>query len=309
MHPFEGGIITLPERVPVQRVVTLRLWVVLLLSSIAGLAIAFGVSSGTHPVKQGDSQARAALAAGSEERAGVKPALDSADEFGDGTPDFLRLRDAADQLAFRGWFAFLAESTYFQKEQDRPVEVEDCAALIRFAYREALRRHDGYWAETLHLSTLPQVGSVQKYNYPHTAIGAGLFRVRYGAFMPQDVSNGTFAEFADAETLLRYNTHRVSRDISAAQAGDLLFFRQAGHRMPFHSMIYLGRSQFTGSDENWLVYHTGPDHDRPHEGRAGEIRRVSVPDLLRHPETRWRPSPQNSSFLGVYRWNILREAK
>jgi uncharacterized protein len=50
------------------------------------------------------------------------------------------------------------------------------------------------------------------------------------------------------------------------------------------------------------VYHTGPI-----DGHAGEIRRVSVADLLRHPQARWWPVPQNPSFQGVYRWNILRE--
>lgn len=228
--------------------------------------------------------------------------LDPTDQFGDGTPDFLRLRDVQDQSAFRHWFAFLAESTYFEKETDRPPEIDDCAALIRFAYREALRRHDGAWASQWNLPSLPSGASIQKYDYPHTALGSGLFRIRPGAFTPEDAINGAFAEFADAQTLWRYNTHLVSRDLAAARPGDVLFFRQAGHRMPFHTMIYLGRSYFDeGAD--WLIYHTGPN-----EGRAGEIRRVSINDLLQHPQASWRPLPQNPAFLGVYRWNILREA-
>jgi len=28
---------------------------------------------------------------------------------------------------------------------------------------------------------------------------------------------------------------------------------------------------------------------------------------LHHPDARWRPLPENTNFLGVYRWNILRE--
>lgn len=235
-------------------------------------------------------------------RVEINLALDPTDQFGDGTPDFLRLQDANDQIAFRRWFAFLAESTYFEKEADRPPEINDCAALIRFAYREALRRHDGPWANQLHLLSLPNVASVQKYDYPHTALGAGLFRTRPGAFAQDDAVNGAFAEFADAETLRRYNTHLVSRDLNAARPGDLLFFRQADHRMPFHTMVYLGQSYF---DEGgtWLIYHTGPS-----EGHAGEIRRVTVADLQHHPQACWRPLPQNPAFLGVYRWNILREA-
>jgi uncharacterized protein len=240
---------------------------------------------------------------------GFKPApvdlsleLDPSDQFGDGTPDFLRLQDEDDRAAFRRWFTFLAESTYFQQEADRPPEVTDCAALIRFAYREALRRHDGPWANSWHLSSLPNVQSVRKYEYPHTPLGSGLFRTRPGAFTLADLTRSTFREFADAESLRRYNTHFLSRDLNAARPGDLLFFRQERHRMPFHTMIYLGRSYF-GEGTQWLVYHTGPI-----EGHDGEIRRVTIGDLLHHPLARWRPLPQNPSFQGVYRWNLLREA-
>jgi uncharacterized protein YfaT (DUF1175 family) len=240
---------------------------------------------------------------------GLKPArvtvglgLDPSDSFSDGTPDFLRLQDQSDRLAFRRWFTFLAESTFFQKEAERPQEVSDCAALIRFAYREALHGHDGAWANQWHLATIPNVPSVKKYDFPHTALGALLFRTRPGTFAPNDINDGSFAEFANAETLRRFNTHFVSRDLRAARAGDLLFFRQAAGRMPYHTMIFLGASHF-GEGEDWLVYHTGPD-----EGHAGEIRRVTVADLMQHPYARWRPLPQNPAFLGVYRWNILREA-
>lgn len=231
----------------------------------------------------------------------VRLGLDPTDQFDDSTPDFLRLQNEEDQTAFRRWFGFLAESVYFQKDQDRPAEVNDCAALIRFAYREALRKHDAPWANQWHLAQPPAAASVHKYEYPHTALGAGLFRTRPGAFEPDDATDGAFAEFADAESLRRYNTYFVSRNMSAARPGDLLFFRQEGHRMPFHTMIYLGNSSFTpGTD--WLIYHTGPT-----DGRPGEIRRVTVSELQQHPEFCWRPLPQNPAFLGVYRWNILRE--
>jgi len=234
-------------------------------------------------------------------RTSIQLNLDPTDQVGDGTPDFLRLDNEEDQTAFRQWFALLAESTSFQEEKNRPAEIRDCAALIRFAYREALRTHDAAWANQWHLTRPPKIQSVKKYDYPHTAVGAGLFRTKAGAFTPDDVANGTFAQFADADSLRLYNTHFVSRQLSAARPGDLLFFRQQGHRMPFHTMIFLGSSYFTdGSD--WLIYHTGPSKDRP-----GEIRRVTVTELQSHPEFCWRPVPQNPAFLGLYRWNILRE--
>ncbi len=120
-------------------------------------------------------------------------------------------------------------------------------------------------------------------------------------FEEADLRGGAFAEFADAETLWRRNTHFVSRDLGRARAGDLLFFRQDGHNMPFHAMIFLGRSQIETSSEQFVVYHTGPNgHAR------GEIRRPTVAELMNHPEARWHPVASNPAFLGVYRWNILR---
>jgi hypothetical protein len=217
---------------------------------------------------------------------------------GDGTPDFLRLEDAADRRAFTGWFTFLAEAQYYVAPGELPREINDCAALVRFAYREALRQHDGRWASELRLPAVPSAPQVQKYQYPFTPLGARLFRVAPGPFSAADLSGGAFAEFADAGTLVQRNCHRVGRELRRAAPGDLLFYRQLEQDLPFHVMIYLGPSQFEDGPVNWIVYHTGP---------SGEIRRPSVEELLRHPSPRWRPLPGNSNFLGVYRWNILRE--
>lgn len=223
------------------------------------------------------------------------------DRFGDGTPDFLRL-DEADGQAFRRWFTFLAEAQYFHPEGGIQTEINDCAALLRFAYREALREHTGEWASALGLEGLPPGSPVGKYAYPFTPLGASLFRVKPDRFRASDLAGGVFAEFADAETLHHLNAHFISRDLRDAQPGDLLFYRQLEQNLPYHAMIYLGPSQFEESRDLWLIYHTGPVG-----GTKGDIRRPSVEELLRHPSPRWRPLAGNPNFLGVYRWNILRE--
>jgi hypothetical protein len=228
--------------------------------------------------------------------------LAAADRFSDGTPDFLRL-DSADAEAFRRWFTFLAEAQFFRPPEELPVEIDDCGALLRFAYREALREHTSEWANALRLEGLPPGAPVSKYAYPYTPLGASLYRVRPGRFREADLAGGAFAQFADAETLRMLNTHFVSRYLRDARPGDLLFFRQLEQNLPYHTMIYLGQSQFEDNPEPFIVYHTGPL-----EGGKGEIRRPSVEELLRHPFPRWRPQPGNPNFLGVYRWNILREA-
>jgi uncharacterized protein len=222
------------------------------------------------------------------------------DSLEDGTPDFLRLDDEHDRRAFRRWFTYIAEVQYFQAPAERPVEISDCAALIRYAYREALRLHDAAWASEARLPMVPPFESVAKYHYPYTAVGPALFRVAAGSFRAADAGGAAFTQFADARTLWRSNCHFVSRSIAAAEPGDLLFFRQDAGEEAFHSMIYLGESQLRNDGGRYLVYHTGP-----RDGGPGEIRRPAVGELLHFPRAEWRPVESNPGFLGVYRWNIL----
>lgn len=221
------------------------------------------------------------------------------DRDSNGTPDAVKLDAEQDQLAFRRWFTFLSEAQFFQHEDARPPEITDCAALIRYAYREALKQHDEIWAKDAKLPLIRAIPSVEKYRYPYTPLAPALFRVKAGGFDPND--SAAFSQFADAQTLQRFNTHMVSRDIRRAQPGDLLFYRHDLADLPFHGMIYIGRSQVQSDNEEvLLVYHTGPD-----QGRPGEIRRPTASELLVHPNPEWRPVPGNPSFLGVFRWNIL----
>ena len=226
---------------------------------------------------------------------------DYGDAIGDGTPDFLRLHDPADRVAFRRWFTLLAEAQFYRGRNAAP-EIDDCAALLRFAYREALREHDAAWARSMALPAPAASADIGQYHYPYTPLGAALFRVSAGSFSANDLHDGTFAEFADAETLWRRNTFLVGRSLARARPGDLLFFRQdTASRMPFHAMIFLGRGQIEPGNEQLVVYHTGPN------GHAkGEIKRLSVAELLDYPDPRWRPVSSNPAFLGVHRWNILR---
>lgn len=226
--------------------------------------------------------------------------LELTDSLGDGTPDFLRLDDSADRDAFRRWFTFLAEIQYFTPPAQRPAEISDCAALLRYAYREALRLHDAKWSGASKLELIPALESVRKYQYPHTPLGPALFRIRPGPWRLADLHSGAFAEFADAETLQRWNTFFISREIGSAQSGDLLFYRRAGDRVTFHSMIFLGTSQVTPGPAQYVIYDTGPD-----DAKAGEIKRLSLDQLLHFPDPQWQPKPANPIFMGIFRWNIL----
>jgi uncharacterized protein YfaT (DUF1175 family) len=171
------------------------------------------------------------------------PSASTDDRFADGTPDFLRLDAPSDQETFRRWFALIAEFQALRPSNEVPGEINDCAALLRYSYRNALRTHDAGWFREAQIAPPSALPSLEKYRYPHTPLGAALFRIRPGAFRAEDLKNGTFAEFADAKTLKDFNMHFLSRDIRAARPGDLLFYRQLEQDSPFHSMIFVGRSR------------------------------------------------------------------
>lgn len=252
-------------------------------------------------VEPGNARIRVAIPGAQSASIPLDLALDARDSAEDGTPDFLRLEDEHDRQAFRQWFTFLAEAQYFQAPADRPAEINDCAALIRYAYREALLAHDGAWAASARLPLVPAFESPGKYHYPSTPLGSALFRTKPGPFRAADLDDQTFLQFADARTLWRYNSHIVSRDLGRAQPGDLLFFRQLAGSEPFHSMIYLGPSQIRPDGERYVLYHTGPQGTDP-----GEIKRLTIRELMEFPQPEWRPTPANPAFLGVAQWNILR---
>jgi len=218
------------------------------------------------------------------------------DRYGDGMPEFLRLTDPADQAAFRRWFILIAEYQAVRPKAELPGEIVDCASLLRYAYRESLKRHNEAWFAESGMEVAASQGEIRAWTYPHTPLGAALFRTKPGTFASSDVRDGTFSQFADARTLVERNSYSIGRDVRAALPGDLLFYRQFGQSSPWHSMIVTR----VGRDAA-VIYHTGPDHGQP-----GELRRVAMAELLDHPEIRWRPVADNPNFLGVYRWNILR---
>jgi uncharacterized protein YfaT (DUF1175 family) len=203
------------------------------------------------------------------------------------TPVPPRLADASDRAAFRTWFTFLAELQFEQPA----AEVGDCAALVRFAFREALRPHTPDWLRRVALSSAPRVADVRTGPRPGPR-GWPLFLV--------DRATAGFGEFADARTLVTLNARPVGRDARRAQPGDLLYYRQPGQGQPDHLMVFVGRSAFDGEGSDWVVYHTGADAHGP-----GEVRKVRLADLERHPSPRWRPVRANERFVGLFRLALL----
>jgi uncharacterized protein YfaT (DUF1175 family) len=200
----------------------------------------------------------------------------------------VRLTDESDRAAFRAWFVLLADAQFERHTAD----VNDCAALVRHAVREALRAHTPEWVRRSGLPFTPQFGDVT--SAPRGSdTGLPIFRITAGA-------TPTYAEFADAKTLINLNTKSLGRELAAARPGDLLYFRQPGQREPDHLMVFVGRSQFESNGDDWVVYHTGPI-----DGGPGEVRKVQLSTLVQHPAPRWRPLVSNPNFIGVFRLAML----
>jgi len=199
----------------------------------------------------------------------------------------VRLVDESDRAAFRSWFVLLAD-WQFERRAD---EVTDCAALVRFAFREALRAHTAEWTRRIDLPFTPRFPDVR--SAPAAARDAWpLFRTAAGP-------PARYAEFADARTLVTLNARPIGRGTAALAPGDLLYFRQPAQAQPDHLMVFVGRS-FFDEGQDWVVYHTGPL-----DGGDGEVRKVRLRDLARHPSPRWRPVPSNANFAGVFRLAAL----
>ena len=224
------------------------------------------------------------------------------DSDGDGIPDSAELRSYDDRENFRRWFTGIAEKQFYEMSPAWNREQRDCAGLVRFSMREALRRHDRPWFQRMGSQYEPMAADVRAYNLENGPLGEKLFRTDFGSFKQTDFTEGKFSEFADGKTLKNHNSVFVSRDRRQAKPGDLLFFYQPWvQKFPYHVMIFIGAARIDNDGAaDWVVYHTG---SAPEDG--GTIKKVRLSVLDHHPDKRWRPVETNANFLGFYRLKIL----
>lgn len=244
---------------------------------------------------------RAAATAATPEPAAAT-VVTSADADADGIPDAAELHTHNDRENFRRWFTGIAEQQFYEPSKEWNAEQRDCAGLVRFAWREALRRHDRRWLARMGASYEAFAPDVRAYTLEGGMLGERLFRTAFGSFRETDLKDATFAEFADARTLKNFNVEFVGRDRREARPGDLVFFHQPwAQRYPYHVMIFLGpaRAEAEGASD-WVVYHTGTSATD-----KGEVRKLRLAVLDHHPDRRWRPVEHNRNFLGFYRLKIL----
>lgn len=248
------------------------------------------------------ARARASSAEKIESKTAAPAEATLIDSDNDGIPDAVELRTFKDRDSFRRWFAAIAEMQFYQLSDQWNDEQRDCAGLVRFAMREALRRHDRLWFQKMGKAYDTVAPDVALFDLDHNPLGEKIFRTDFGSFRQSDLHDGRFSEFADARALKNFNSFFVSRDRREARAGDLVLFYQPWvQKFPYHVMIFLGAPRAAPNGvSDWVVYHTGssPTDD-------GVVKKVELSVLDHHPDPRWRPVPSNRNFLGFYRLKIL----
>jgi uncharacterized protein YfaT (DUF1175 family) len=284
----------------------LKRWLVLAAIVIASTtALAWGftrvrknnkIEPASVPIKREES----VVSLASNSPANTRAELNDSDN--DGIPDLIELRSFQDRDSFRRWFTAIAETQFYQLSDQWNPEQRDCAGLVRFALREALRHHDRPWFQKMGPAYQTVAPDVKSFNLDNNHFGEKIFRTEFGSFSETDIRNGRFSEFADARTLKSFNVEFVNRDRREAQPGDLLFYYQPWvQKFPFHVMIFLGQARMTANGaQDWVVYHTGSS---PID--EGTVKKVELSVLDQHPDPRWRPVERNKNFLGFYRLKIL----
>lgn len=287
-------MLALLKRPQISLALLLVLAVVFLISYLAlGRSVARNHPRANPVSRESAKKSPAPLAVGNHRAHSV-----SLDSDSDGIPDAAELQSFMDRENFRQWFTAIADGQFYRLSEQWNAEQRDCSGLVRFAWREALRRHDRAWLQKMGPGYTPIAPDVARYQLEQGPLAEKLFRSNFGSYKDGDLSDGTFSEFADARTLKNFNTKFVSRDRHQAQPGDLLFFYQPWvQKFPYHVMILIADPKLAGQS---VVYHTGSS---PTD--EGTVKKVALSVLDHHPNKRWRPVESNTHFLGFYRLKIL----
>jgi len=267
---------------------------------IVVLASFVWIFSRSKPVSETGLSGRVPLAADiAKDNSATTLAVDSDN---DGIPDFAELRTFEDRENFRRWFTAIAETQFYQLSEQWKREQRDCAGLVRFAMREALRHHDRAWFQRMGAAYQPVAHDVSGFDLDNNQLGERIFRTDSGAYHDGDQRSTKFSEFADGRTLKNFNVVFVSRDRREAQPGDLMFYYQPWvQKFPYHVMVFLGTPRVAPNGQrDWVVYHTGSTATDD-----GTVKKVELSVLDQHPDPRWRPLETNKNFLGFYRLKIL----
>ncbi|MFL5352384.1 DUF1175 family protein [Archangium sp.] len=130
------------------------------------------------------------------------------------------------------------------------------------------------------------------------------FRGAYRRFQPERLARplwrddrGQPADFADAETLLTHSFVPLGRDEAARESlrtGDLVAFRQERDAGPVFHLMLVVRPEDKAHAPTRVVYHPGD--------KGAAVRTGLLQSLVTDAPLEWRPVPQNTAFLGFFRF-------
>jgi uncharacterized protein len=131
-----------------------------------------------------------------------------------------------------------------------------------------------------------------------------VFRGAYRRFQPERLATplwrddrGQPADFADAETLLTHSFVPLGRDEAARESlrtGDLVAFRQERDSGPVFHLMLVVRPEDKAHAPARVVYHPGE--------KGAAVRTGILQSLVTDAPLEWRPVPQNTAFLGFFRF-------
>lgn len=139
----------------------------------------------------------------------------------------------------------------------------DCAGLVRFAFRSAYRR----WRPG--------------------RLATPLWRD----------ARGHPSDFADAETLLVHGFAPLGRDETTRESlrsGDVVAFRLERDAGPVFHLMLVVRPEDKAHAPARVVYHPGEP--------GAAVRTGVLQSLVTEAPLEWRPVPQNTAFLGFFRF-------
>ncbi|MFY0568105.1 DUF1175 family protein [Archangium lansingense] len=155
---------------------------------------------------------------------------------------------------------------------------------------------------------LAQVRRMDPAWHPDQRDCAGLvrfaFRGAYRRFSPERLASplwlddkGRPGDFADAETLLAHSFVPLGRDEATREAlrtGDLVAFRQERDAGPIFHLMLVVRPEDKAHAPTRIVYHPGD--------KGAAVRTGVLQSLVTEAPLEWRPVPQNTAFLGFFRF-------
>lgn len=182
----------------------------------------------------------------------------------------------SDSNIFRSWFVRIIDEQLRQGPSPKWIQ-RDCAGLVRYSVVESLKIKDESWKRSHGFASLPTP--------PNLSIDVSK-RKMLGEWVQYDGKSRD--NYISAIGLIQGNTTFVSKNINHAKPGDILFYDMQDSQ---HIMVWTGKD---------IAYHTGTVSESDNG-----LRKIEYNELLKWKDGRWRPTEENSNFIGIFMFGFL----